>query len=354
MKIKLDQRGFSLIELMVATALGLVVAYAVLQIYLAQTNIYKASNSQDLILNTSNAVTNLVTPTLRSAGFFGCSSISTAITNLNAGGPDPLGSFTLVPSMIAGYSGGASSFTLTQVNPANDTNASHWSPTLPSTLLGQVEQGNDVIVVLGAAPYSRPTPITLIDASSSSFTLQSLNGNSIAAGQYGAVSDCVKSVLFQITSATSTIITHASGAGTLQNASSTFPVNFQVGSQFMPLQQTAFFVGQGHGGQSSLMRGVLNGSTWTIEPIVPGIEVMKIQYGIGANGVVTQYVAASAVTNWAQVYAVRLGFLISGQQGSGVFSTTSYTVLNTPVVVPNDGRLRHVFEITVNFRNALL
>jgi type IV pilus assembly protein PilW len=120
------------------------------------------------------------------------------------------------------------------------------------------------------------------------------------------------------------------------------------------MQQTAFFVGQGQGGQSSLMRARLVGNSWTIEPLVPGVQIMKIQYGIGSNGVANRYVSANAVTDWSQVYSLRLGFLIEGQQGSGTLSTNQYTVLDTLITVPADNRMRHVFEMTINLRNAIL
>lgn len=348
------QFGFSLVEIMIAILLGLVIGYSILQIYMAQTQIYKASNSQDLILNTENAISNLVTPTLRAAGFLGCSTIQSAISNLNAGGPPPLGTFNTTPSMVVGYSGDGPNITLTTVNAANDGTASNWTPTLTPSLVGQVIRGNDVIIVLGGNPGSHAVGINTITSGSNSFTVQSMDGTNAASGQFGAVSDCTKTVIFQITGATTTTITHNVSNGILENAASAFPVSFQAGSQFIPLQQTAFFVAQGQGGQSTLMRAVLNGNAWTFEPLVPGIEIMKIQYGIGTNGTVSQYVAANAVTDWSRVYAIRMGFLIAGQVGSGSLNATSYNVLNNQITVPADNRLRHVFEMTVHLRNAVL
>ncbi|KGP63368.1 pilus assembly protein PilW [Legionella norrlandica] len=347
------QQGFSLVELMIATLVGLILTYSVLQIYLAQSQLYKASNSQDLIQSIENAITNLLIPMIRSAGFAGCGSITTGVSNLNAGGPRPLGILSTTPTLIMGYNGSGASYTITQSNPPNSTNASNWSPTLDSTLVGNVQQGSDVLVILGSTPDSYPAGITTIDPGSSSFTVQSTSGMTITSGMFGAVSDCGKTVVFQITGASGATITHNSGTGALQNANSAFPVDFQIGSQFVPIQQTAFFVGQGLGGQSALMRASLVGNSWSVQPLVPGVEIMKVQYGIGANGVITRYVSANAVTNWAQVYAVRLGFLIAGQMGSGSLTTTQYNVLNTLITVPNDNRLRHVFELTINLRNAV-
>jgi type IV pilus assembly protein PilW len=346
------QQGFSLIELMVATIIGLLLSYAVMEVYVAQVQIYKTTNSQDLIQNTENAIANLVTPVIRSAGFVGCAAVGTVVSNLNGGGSNPLGSLNTIPSMITGYNGGTN-INITQDNAANDTNADDWTPTLDSTLVGNVIKTSDVLVVLGAPPGSYPAGVTTIDTGSDSLTVQGTAGMTLNAGQFAAVSDCVKTSIFQITAVTGTTISHVAGSGSYGNVSDTFTMNYQIGSQFIPLQQTAFFVGQGQGGQSALMRAVLSAGAWTIQPLVPGVDVMKVQYGIGSNGAVSQYVTADAVTNWAAVYSIRLGFLIEGQIASGTLNTSQYTVLGATVTVPADNRLRHIYEITINLRNAI-
>lgn len=353
MNRKKYQQGFSLVEIMVASLLGIIVSYAVLEMYLSQSRLYKTASTQTLIFSTENAIIHLITPIIRTTGFLGCSGTISAVSNLNAGGPPPLTSFNTNPIMLSGYNGSGASLTFTQTNPANDITATDWSPALHASLTGQVQQGNDVLIVLGAAPNTNPVGVTQINPGSSTLTIQSVSGLTLASGQLAAVSDCVKSVIFQITGISGTTITHSAGAGTLQNATNTFPVSFQVGAQFIPLQQTAFFVGQGHGEQSALMRGILNGSTWTVQPLVPGVELMKVQYGIGANGLITRYVAANAVPDWSRVYSVRLGFLIAGQLGTGSSTSRNYSVLDTTVTVPADNRMRHVFEMTIQLRNAL-
>lgn len=348
---KIQQQGFSLIELMIATVIGLLLSYAVMEIYVTQTRMYKTTNSQALIQSTENAIANLVTPIIRSAGFFGCGSLSTSMSNLNGGGSNPLGSLNANPALLSGYSQNGT-IVITQANPNNDNNPGDWTPPLDTTLAGNVQNTSDVLVVLGATPGSFPVSITTIDAASDSFTVQQTTDLNLTAGQFAAISDCVKSSIFLVTGVSGTTISHAGGSGPYANSSSTFPVSFQPGAQFIPMQQTAFFVAQGQGGQSALMRGILTSAGWNIQALVPGVEVMKVQYGIGGNGSISQYVSANAVTNWSQVYAIRIGFLIVGQVASGNNNTTQYTVLDTQVTVPNDNRLRHVYEINIALRNS--
>lgn len=347
-------QGFSMVEILISISLALVMTAGLLILYISQTQIYKTTNSQANLQSAENAILNLVVPVIRAAGFGGCNTFMQGVSILNASTSKPLSTFNTVSTMISGYDSSGSSVTVSQ-NAANSSSSADWTPTLDPGLVGQVEKGSDVVVVLGPALNTYGVNVTNIDNGSTSFSISNLPPNANA-GQIGVVSDCVKSVLFQITSASSNAISHAA-SGTPGNNTSVFPVNFQAGAQFIPIQQMAFFVGQGTNGQSSLMRAVLNGTTWTTSPIVPGVDAMIVRYGIGSGASATQYVPASAVTNWAQVYSVRIGFVIQGEMASGGqtgFNPTQLTVLNVPVNVPSDNRLRHPFEIFVNIRNALL
>lgn len=356
-------RGFTLVELLVAMAIGLFVSAAVISVYLVQAQLYKSTASQVVIQNAENAISALVTPIIRSAGFSGCSLATQSLSNLNAGGPPPLGTLASAASVLYGYdatgtSGSGSSLTIAQDNSANDTTASDWSPALDTTLTGNVEAGSDVLVLLGAAPGANPVGVTAIASGSNTMTLQNAGG--LGAGQFGIISDCLKASIFQITAVSANTITHAAGSGATSNSSATFAVNYAAGSQFIPLQQTAFYVAHGTGDQSTLMRATYGSGAWAAQPLVPGVESMQVLYGIGTNSIVTQYVAASAVTDWTKVYAVRLGFLIQGQPGSGAGSGTTgnaasrqFPVLGTTITVPADGHLRHVYELSINLRNSV-
>ncbi len=355
------QQGFSLVELMVAMGIGLFLSGAVLSVYLAQSRSYTSTTSQAAIQNAENAISALVTPVVRSTGFNGCSTMTQALSHLIGGGPAPLGTQGALASMIVGYdaagtAGSGSALTIAQANAANEPSAGDWSPSLESTLTGKISTGSDVLVMLGAAPNSSPVGVISIPSGSATMTLQNTTG--LATGQFGIVSDCLKASIFQLTSVTQGApgtISHALGSGALANRADALAVNYPSGAQFVPLQQTAFFVAQGQGDQSVLMRAIYSAGVWDVQPLVPGVESMQVLYGLGTGGIVNRYVAAGAVTDWSQIVAVRLGFLVQGQVGSGATgSTTSrqFSVLGTTITVPSDGRLRHVFEMTINMRNA--
>lgn len=345
-------QGFSVVELMVSVTIGLLLVTGMLGVYLTQMQTYRTTISQAALQNADNAIAALLIPVIRSAGFAGCATNIQVLSNLNAGGSPPLGTLQTTPAMIAGYQ---ATTALTQQNAANDSNASHWSPTLDASLTGNVESGSDVLVVLGAAPGSQPVTVTTIANGSNSLVVQ--NGSGLVSGQFAAVSDCLKASIFRMTGVSGTTVTHTAGSGVLTNATAAFAVNYAPGAQLVALQQTAFFVGFDQSGQSALMQGILNGSTWTIQALVPGVDTMEVLYGTGANGIPTQYVPASAVTNWGNVYSVRIGLLVAGRESSGSTKNTNptqFTVLGNLITVPADNRLRHVFEMTIKLRNAIL
>ena len=364
------QNGFSLVELMVALTMGLILLAGTMAIYMSQLQNYKTVSAQGSIQDEENAISGLLIPAIRSAGFFGCSSGALTTWQLAAGAPPPLG-VPIIPNtsrdIVMGYdytgtSGSGSAYTIAADNAANDPSAANWSPTLTPSLLGAVASGSDVLITLGAASKSQPVGVSSPAPYSASLHVNDASG--FQAGQFGAISDCGKADVFQVIGPAT-----ASAPGTpgvIVIKPNLGNVLYSSSAQVIPVQENAFFVAQGQGGESVLMQATLQESmggsySWITSgtpaiigvPLVPGVETMQVLYGIGANGVATQYVPAGAVTNWLLVDTVRIGFLLEGRPGSaGVGQNRNYTVLGTTFTVPADTRIRHVFEITINMRNA--
>jgi type IV pilus assembly protein PilW len=353
-----SQFGFSLIELLIAITLGILLVGVAISAYVAQSRVYMTTHGQASVQDAENAIAALVGPVVRAAGFLGCSTIAGASSsNLVSGGPAPLSTLATAstPSAVAGYdavntAGDGTILTISVDNPANDADASHWSPALDPTLAGKVLPGSDVVVVLGPVAGSHPVGVTA--ATPDMLTLEDASG--LAAGQILAVSDCGKSTVFQATGIDAGRVTHAAGAAPLANATATLPVAYAPGAQVVALSQTAFFVAQGQAGQSVLVRATLTGNDWNVEELVPGVETLQALYGTMTNNVIAQYVPASAVTDWSSVASVRLAFLIEGQAGSGtpLGAASAPMLLGTTINPPPDTRLRHAYTMTINLRNA--
>lgn len=349
--MKARSAGFGLIELMLAMVLGLIVLAGVLVVFIAQRQVYQSSNSQALIQDANNALSAVITPVIRGAGFTGCGSIDTGVNSYVSVPAAPLTFNT--NSAVQGFEATTMPTTLVD-GVANDTVAAHWTPALDASLVPHVEQGSDVLVLIGAQPGKAAVGATV-------FTVGAMTVND-ASGftpwQIVAVSDCGKSSVFQIVGVNTATNTLAYAVG--PNGTPLYP----VGSQVIPIQQTVFFVGKGDAGQSALYEGVMtipagggpSTAAWTFQEMVPGVSNMQVLYGIGVDRQTTQYVDAGAVTNWAAVTSVKLGFLIEGNQASSNASTNQklFALFGTALAVPVDSRLRHTFYMTVNTRNTTL
>ena len=371
------RKGFSLVELMVAIAIGLVVLAGIVTVFVAQRQVYGTATAQASIQNAENAIAAMVAPAVRGAGFAGCGAFSTTGSIINSG--------SLAYNFSAPLFGYDATKPMAGLNAANDGNTGDWTPALDSTLTGLSEAGSDVIVVGGELPGTIPVPVTNIVGNSGQLSILSQpfpppSTAAVQPGMIGAVSDCSKSIAFTIFAQAAAnsqpiVVQHTQGTGTGSNKQADFAPNFPQGSQFVLMQQEAFYVGQGPGGQSALYGAVMMCGNWQAlsvlatgcskgngsgvsapQPLVSGVDNMQILYGIGSGGVAQQWVNASAVTNWAQVYAVRMGFLIEGPPGSAPpgGNPTAWNVLGTTVTVPADTRLRHVYVMTLSIRNATL
>ncbi|OHX12375.1 hypothetical protein BI347_01850 [Chromobacterium sphagni] len=338
---------------MVAVTIGLLLLTALVGVMVAGRKDYSTDSGQGELQNAGATVSGLLSQTARGAGFFGCSGATT--TNALVAANGLLGNFS---SPVTGYDAviASSTLTLSSLNGSNDSSLTDWSPALDSSLQGKVQPGSDVLVFSGQTNGTVPVWVSVY-ASAGSTSLQALSASGVAASNLLSVSNCGHSSIMQVGSVGS-----ASG-GSLINLNQALDSDYPVGSVVALLSQTAYFVGQASGAQSALYQAVYNGtgSGWQVTPIVPGVDIMQVWYGIGsAPGLTTEYLPANQVSNWSQVNSLRIAVLLEGPQGTAPISKTGgscanqtqWTVLGNTVNVPCDTRLRHVYTMTVSLRNA--
>lgn len=357
--------GFTLVELMIAMVLGLIVVAAIITVFLALGRISTTALSQAAIQNANNTISAILSPAIRGAGFGGCGTLAKSLSTINA--PGPLVNVYNVP--VQGYdyvgTGGTGALAITTENPPNEPDPAKWAPALDASFGAAAvaaEPGSDVLVVSGEMPGTASAGVNTIDDGADSFTVTDNPLTNVVATftteglpAPAALSDCGKAVVFMVTavsgSGTGVEVTHATPA----NLTATFAPSFPPGVQFVPLQQAAFYVAQGAGGQSALYKAIHVGGTWVATPLVPGVENMQVLYGVTSNGTY-QWLPAAAVAagpGFGAVTAVRLGFLVAGDLGSARDAAHApFNVLGTLVTAPADTRLRHVFVMTVSLRNA--
>jgi type IV pilus assembly protein PilW len=368
------QRGFSLVEIMVAITLALVVTAGVVSVFSGSRSAFQATSGVANLSDSGRFALMFIETAVRDSGFMACGAATRTISNLNpeatnlyyAPGPNQPG--LPVPSGLFQPLGG---YEAVNTGPGNTYAVSatpgavgNWNPILDATFAtipptNTFVANNDVLVVRSSATSGQPVYVT--NLTSSNFTVTATGA--LAVGQLAVISDCTKSLLIQVSSlstgAPGEIVGHATG-GVPGNISTAFPgwVSFSAGAQVTPLQTMAYYIGVGADGDGALYSAtVAADNSLTVTELAPDIEAMQILYGVDTTGTqtVSQYVTADQVADFTQVMNVEVAVLAAGPPGSAVKPTVAntYNLFGTSVTAPLDTRVRQVFEVTIAARNAL-
>jgi type IV pilus assembly protein PilW len=353
-------RGFSIVELMVAITLALIVTSGVLAVFAASRNSYQSTSGTAALTDGGRFALDFIQNGVRSAGFLACNTAARNISMLNS--PPTLALNFSQP--LGGYeaqgTGPTGNYTVAAAPVVPDPSAGDWISGLDAALANLVVQNNDVLVVYSTLRNTQPVYASTINDATNSFIVS--GQGALLAGQLAVVSDCAKSVVFQISgisgSGTNIQIDHDIGSGP-GNTAAVFPVSFEQGSQVAPVDTTVYYIGQGADGDGALFALDLNATpNFTANELVPDIEAMQILYGVDTTGTqtVSQYVTADQVTgaNFNNVMSVKVAVLAASPLGSVPIpaAAATYTLLGTQVLAPRDTRSRQVFEITITVRNS--
>lgn len=369
--------GFSLIELMVALALGLIVTGAVISTFIS---VHSASNDTAGIAELADngrIALDILQQTLRSAGYMACNSTLRQVVTPGLN-PTPLtGDFS---EALSGYeaSGSAPGSVLTlQELPAGDSSQGDWDSTpelggaLDSSVISEGNMsnalpiaGSDVIAV--HTTYSQIEPVyTTAESGANTVDVQSTTG--LAAGQIAVISNCANSVVDEIQNVAGSSVSFVQPIGE----------TFESGSQIGVVDTFVFYIGKGTDGDGALYSYSLGGNPIFMNPpaeIAPDIENMQILYGVDTTGslAATEYVTADQLSNAVAsnpncapiagtggvefncVVSVKIALLVASPLGALPAPTAARTfnLLGTLVRAPIDTRMRQVFETTISLRNT--
>lgn len=384
------ERGFSLVELMVALVLGVILTSGVISVYITSKSTYNVNNGLGQVEESGRYALNFLQPIVATGGYLGCaktSSVTNAITPLST---VPVYDFG---DAVYGYEASGTNIgqTIVGVNskPALSTNAGNWSPSLTnndgssvlynaiSGATGGLVDGSDVLMVHAAGPsvpawlvgptYNDGASLYIASSTSASAAVTAAN---FTAGEIALVANCSTTpTAFQITAVSTSAgtLAYATGVGSPGN-SSLVSATFNAGSAVQLLQSYVFYVGKGVDGWPALYEAKFNASgALTPTEIVSGVENMQVLYGVDTDGdqVPNNFQTADTVdaTNiWGNVVSVRVALLMQSDDDSidkapaagtnvymlGINSGDS-VIFKTPV----DRRLRRYFVQTLSLRNKL-
>jgi type IV pilus assembly protein PilW len=342
-----QQRGLSLVELMVAMTIGFIVLAGVGYLYLESRQAFRSMDSLSRMQESARYVLEIMSRDIRMAGYRGCASSSGAFHNTLTNGTQSAYNFGIP---INGY----------------DAQGAGWAPALPSDAGGlsglSVLAGTDAIILRSA--FGGGTTVTAQPGNSSS-DLKVTTPNDLAIDDIVMATNCVSSTVFQITnlnaSGAGQNVVHNVGAGSPGNSTKDLVEDYSSsGGEIIKMQSKSYFIRTGASGRPALWQFdnykpiQANESLPNQNPaeIAEGVENMQIQYGTDANsdGVVESYVTADAVADWNQVAAVRISLLVVGNDENVATSKQTY-FYNGASVTATDQRLHQVFTTTVSVRN---
>jgi len=295
------QRGFSIVELLVAMVLSLFLLTALIEVLLNGKQSFSSANNLSRLQENGRVATNMIATDLKRAGYMGG----------NSDIPNIFGSAGQVAAAVSCPTGNTNwaRMVTQRIAGVDDSNAGYACVPNATYLRG------DVLAVRHAAPW-------------------------MAAGALSANQLYLRSSLFE--------------GKIFPGASEAQPDNVVLDQpqSVRELIAHAYFVGDS--GRTcngavvpSLFRVRLDGNSQPIvDELLPGVQNFQVQYGVAG-----QYVDANAVANWDQVVTVRFWLLIRSECSESGFADGRTYNLGNQIITPADGFRRQLYSSVVMLRN---
>lgn len=339
------EKGFTLIELMVAMTLGLIVVIGVSSAYLGSKQSYRVNENLSRMQESARYAFDLLAKDIRMSGYFGCAGADiTPVNTLN----NPTAFAWNLGQAIYGYEA---------------TSSSAWTPVLPATTdpsYGPTSPlgGRDIVVVRGI--YDSGIRVLQHPGGNppGSADLKVSANSSLNAGDIVMVTDCLAAAIFQITNINTSggFDNSVHNEGTLSgiipgNATKQLGKEY-TGGQILKISTRSYYIRNNTAGVPSLYRRQASADA---EELVEGVEDMQILYGVDDSGdyAADRYVAANTVESdgkWGNVVSVQVTLLMRSLD-NGLVNTAQTYHYNGANTTADDRRLREVFSTTITLRN---
>lgn len=298
-----NQKGFSLIEVMIGLILGLFVILAAGQVFMASKKTTDFNAALGRIQEAGGLSFEMMARDFREAGANPCSSEMVPGSILN----------NRDNAWWSQWNGGLYGYTSTQNTPGISTGSS----------AGSRLAGTDAVDIYSALGDSNGGIANVVSKMASPSADIQISANSgFSTGDIAIICDLDTAFLFQATQVNGTAIQHAAGSGAPGNCGKLFMTDGTCsngttgGYQFNPSSMiartsiTRWYVGKNEDGGNSLYRAQLrntgNNSTPTLlerVEVVAGVSNLKIQYSSPSS---SDYQNADSVTDWKTVKSIRI------------------------------------------------
>jgi type IV pilus assembly protein PilW len=325
----LQQRGFGLVEVMVALVLGLFVVGGAVVLLMTTRQANSATENLSRVQDSVRTSFDLVSREIREAGSTPCDAQQNMANVLHEAQATPPAWWASWDEPVRGY-GGSTAFPGAAFGSA----------------VGERVDGTSAIL----ARYGSPTDsiaVTSHDTASATFTMNKPE-HSVRVNDVVMVCNYRNAAIFRVTAVDTTAgtVTHAESAGAPGNCSKGLGMptdcssatghtyQFTPGSLFGRFTTVGWYIGN-NGRAGSGGRSLYRVTRLGVEEVADGVRDMQITYLTPAG---TDYVVATSVSNWSEVLAVRFDISFESPEATAGTGGTAQ-------------RLNRDVGFTVNLRN---
>lgn len=364
-----QQQGLSLVELMIATVVGLILIGGMITVFSGTSRSASVNSALTELQENARFAMNSIVRDTRVAGFQGCVDVNRrTATVLATDAPTDNLSRTAVSGAL--------------VNADNT-----WTPELPATFTPSVGAGaplpgtHALTVQYGSPETHRIQPMATRTASIVLMGTTPPADVGLLPGTLALVSNCEVADIFEITAASGQTIQHDSSANSSNQLSANYATADTGGAdksqaRVMRFEANIFYIGNSGRNNAngdpvySLYRQTLPYSNPPVE-MVEGVANMKVRLGfrnrtaVNSDNItyVTPAGAAAQLATGARVESVEVGLLLQSYEAisdqpdnrnynlAGQTLTPGSSTSSAATTHPGDRRMRLAFNSTISIRN---
>lgn len=332
--------GFSMVELLVSTALTLLLTGGIVAVFIGSRTTQNANERFAQVQETARLALDLMARDIRAAGYGGCVSRPRYVnSSLDQSGSD---SWNFVGAPIHGYEG-----TALGASHAPAREALAFVASESDALLLRAPVANARTLRLQRDMASDDEPLFVGDADKANWRVGDIVlAHSCEAHSYFAVSR------LEATEVHHDLESDEDGpAGTARlNSTASLGYTFSSGAELTPVATVVYYVSPSvrRPSESTLWR---RAGRQSAEEIAAGVEQMQLQFGVDQDGdaAVDSYVDADAVEDWRTVRSVSVMLVIRALDSSQS-DTATHPRSSEPAGEDEESK-RQTFSTVVSLRN---
>ena len=342
-------RGFTLVEMMVASAIGAILLAGIISVFLGNKKTAALNEAMIEMQQSARFALDVLARDIRMTGFQGCVDLETSTARALADSrpTDDLAETAITGAVVSGNN----------IDPPGPIGF-----TLPAGGLITPVQGSDVLSVqFGSQETHVVTPMT---SASAPVVVQTTNPG-IVNGDLILISNCQVADIFEVSQALNNSFRHDGSVNSGQNELSAIygVVGEQNRPRAMRFESNVYFIADtgrtNRAGDTvrSLFKQSLPFTSSPVE-VIEGIELLELRFGLRSdseNGNITFVKPEDVGAQAANIVSVQIGLLLqSHDRVRDEDDSKSYLLAGNFITAANHGadrRLRMAFNSTVKVRN---